>query len=256
MKPQFKGQLYPGNDLKLELPDGSTVEAYMEADEHQIIPWKEFDLYGVVSEWRDVESKTPGERILHRDRSSALFYDVPATMEKQKTVWGEAVPREGETQRQANARVIEEDFQNLRAFCEDRWGYYGVILKHTTSDGYEKDNIAALWGIEYGDDCDDAYPTTVANDLLAESGLAAQTCEHDADEDCMNCTECGKCSESLDCQEYCRECGGHECEIAHPGIDEATDEECAKCEECQHVAHYAGRCWADPDCFCEHGRAA
>lgn len=176
MKLQFEGQLSPGHDLKLNLPDGSTVEARMEYDENSFLPWEMGDCNGVVSDWRDVDSKRPGERILcGRGRGGnserVRFYDVPATMEKQKTVWGEATPRDGETQRQANARAIEEDFQYLRAFCEDRWSYCGVILKHTKSDGYEKDGIASLWGVEYGDRCDDNYPTTVANELLDESGL-------------------------------------------------------------------------------------
>ena len=115
MKLQFEGQLSPGHDLKLNLPDGSTVEARMEYDENSFLPWEMGDCNGVVSDWRDVDSKRPGERILcGRGRGGnserVRFYDVPATMEKQKTVWGEATPRDGETQRQANARALKRTF--------------------------------------------------------------------------------------------------------------------------------------------------
>jgi hypothetical protein len=223
---RFEGELSPGNPLELKLRDGSTLEARMEYDEDGMLPWENGDCHGVVSDWRRYERrngetyKAPGERVLCTDRGSARFYDVTATMEKQKTVWGEPTPRDGETQKQANARVIDADFEFLRAFCEDRWSYYGVVLKHTTADGYEKDHVASLWGIEYGDKCDDSYPTTVANDLLAEFDGDLSQCDHDSSEDCMNCTDCGRCSESLDCQDRCTDCGGHDCETKHPGIDE------------------------------------
>ena len=33
-------------------------------------------------------------------------------------------------------------------------------------------------------------------------------CQHSSNEDCMNCSVCGKCSESLDEDDVCSDCGG------------------------------------------------
>lgn len=279
---QFEGfTRYSGveDHIEKELPNGNVARATLVFDQDTGPSWENGDGYGIVSDWRPYSEhysggdyKAPGERVLCKDDrgGSARFYDVQASTKKAREEgWGCGVDaHEHKTEGEKTACAVEQDFQFHRAWCEDRWQYVGVVLSIIDADGEDVDDHAgSLWGIECGYDEGGykswEYLTEVANDLLSEYTHAhpealvdAPTCEHDADEDHMNCTECGKCSESLDCQEYCRECGGHECEIAHPGSDEATDEECDKCDECKHVAHYAGRCWADPDCFCEHGRAA
>lgn len=36
----------------------------------------------------------------------------------------------------------------------------------------------------------------------------SETCEHKSFEDCLICSICGNCSESLDSQDICADCGG------------------------------------------------
>ena len=37
-------------------------------------------------------------------------------------------------------------------------------------------------------------------------------CEHEPHEDCLVCVDCNCCKESLDCEDRCSDCGGHDCE--------------------------------------------
>lgn len=39
------------------------------------------------------------------------------------------------------------------------------------------------------------------------------TCEHKDHEDCLICCDCGRCSESLDDEDYCADCGTQKCKI-------------------------------------------
>ena len=50
-------------------------------DDGMRAPWEEHDGHGIVSEWTS-RDKRAGERVLSRDRSSYLYYDVAATMRK------------------------------------------------------------------------------------------------------------------------------------------------------------------------------
>src|SRR5439155_21591731 len=53
-------------------------------------PWKEFDNYGIVSEWT-CRDKDPGERVLAKDHSGYrfLYYDFEETMKlAAKDGWG------------------------------------------------------------------------------------------------------------------------------------------------------------------------
>jgi hypothetical protein len=134
------------------------------ADHHHGLPWEESDCHGEVSEWTRRDKK-PGERILNTDRHGfKRFYDVQASMQKARTVWGFTNGKEA-------AEAVEKDFEYLRAWCEDRWFYCGIIVTLLDEDGDKTDVQASLWGIE-----SDAkgYHASVIMDLIGD-------CEADRD---------------------------------------------------------------------------
>jgi hypothetical protein len=223
MKPQFNSL-----DSKVTLENGIEVSVRVEYDDTIRAPWKEYDGHGIVSEWRPYsehyrggDSKEPGERVLVTDRGSALFYDVQASTKKAlEEDWGCGIDsHDHKTKGERAACAVQEDFDNLRRFAEGQWHYVGIVLD-LERDGWTRASAASVWGIE---DNDRANMLAVANELLdevrAEHG-DAPTCEHAEGEDCMNCVDCGRCREDLDCQDRCGECGGHDCETTHPESDE------------------------------------
>ena len=55
-----------------------------------------------------------------------------------------------------------------KAWENDDWFYCGIVLS-AERDGWTKDHLASLWGIECNyPDSDNSYLLTVANELLAE----------------------------------------------------------------------------------------
>lgn len=68
---------------------GFTFRVILERDDDHPLPWEWGDGHGIVSDWRPIESKRPGERILSRDREYARFYDWQATMKiATRDQWG------------------------------------------------------------------------------------------------------------------------------------------------------------------------
>jgi len=55
-----------------------------------------------------------------------------------------------------------------KAYADGEWGYMGIVLS-AERDGWIKDHMQSLWGIEYNyPDGDNSYFTEVANELLTE----------------------------------------------------------------------------------------
>ena len=54
--------------------NGRTFHVSIERDDHHGAPWIENDGHGPVTEWLSRDKK-PGERVLHSDRWSKIFYD-------------------------------------------------------------------------------------------------------------------------------------------------------------------------------------
>jgi hypothetical protein len=131
-------------------------------------PWDD-DGHGPVSDWRPLESKRPGERVIVQDGRSARFYDVAAAQALALREGWNAPPYEvpGETARQRAARAVDRDFQLMRGWCRDDWQYTGVIVTWIDSDGAPRapDTSESLWGV---DNVDPAYPSEVASELIAE----------------------------------------------------------------------------------------
>lgn len=94
-------------------------------------PWKWFDGHGPVREMRHIDEKRPGERVLHADRSWGYLYDFQAAVETAlRDGWGTRDGRrDGETDRQYAARAAEADFDLLRRWCNDDWGYVWIEVR-------------------------------------------------------------------------------------------------------------------------------
>ncbi len=133
-------------------------------DQGHDAPWDSEDGHGPVSEWT-TRAKRAGELVLAEGRRDGAkrYYDFAAACaEARRDGWGsEPFNIEGETPRQKAARAAMADFNRLKGWCDDKWGYIGVALFLLDGDGAECDpaKIAnaepfgevphvALWGIE------------------------------------------------------------------------------------------------------------
>ena len=96
-------------------------------------PWNHDDGHGVVSEWT-VREKRPGERVLNVDnvdKGLKRYYDIEASTEiALKDNWGcspeymDSLRRtrgREPTRREIAAKAVEQDFDRLRAWCNDDW---------------------------------------------------------------------------------------------------------------------------------------
>lgn len=164
------------NDGDIIEKDGRRFRVNIEPDEYRGPPWENSDGYGVVSEWTSRE-KQPGERILSQDRSSKRYYDIAATMKIAANDWGlseedhtKLVAKLGRTptKGEVTAQAVENDFENLRQWCNDVWGYVGVIVTDITDEEDAEINYThALWGIE--SNSGDKYLREVAEALVDDA---------------------------------------------------------------------------------------
>lgn len=122
-----------------DLPGGFTAVVKVEPDEDMSAPWKEHDGHGPVSEWRRLDSKQAGERVLLQDQgASALFYDfAEACKIAKRDGWGvpNSHPAKGGKPGQIAAAAAELDFKRLQDWCNDRWSWIYVWVKVTAPDG-------------------------------------------------------------------------------------------------------------------------
>ena len=144
---------------------GHTFGLRTEFDESMGAPWKEHGSHGVVSEWT-TRGKAPGERVLNKDHGSYRYYDFQETMKiAKRDGWGPRERIEGETEGQALARAVEQDFEFLRSWCNDEWHWCGVIVELLDSDDEPTGETGALWGIE---DNESKYIEEVGHELADE----------------------------------------------------------------------------------------
>lgn len=148
-------------------------------------------------------SKAPGERPLCSDHGSARFYDfaeacriarrdgwsfLPGTLQTRQinaTTWeakttgfvalggdiNEAIRnlyaahRATMSARAYAAGAAEQDFQRIRAWCNDQWSYVGVVVELLDDYGDATGETESLWGIE--SDAND-YLEETAHELAGE----------------------------------------------------------------------------------------
>lgn len=132
-------------------------------------PWEEEDFHGPVSNWT-TRDKSPGELVLNTDRRSNRFYDfAEACRIALREGWGARGEEPGMTKRQIAALAAREDYERLKAWCDDEWGYVGVVVTLLDVDGRETDFCASLWGIE--SDGIDTQPMDLALNVISDAGL-------------------------------------------------------------------------------------
>lgn len=158
-------------------------------DEGMGEPWKEHDGHGVVSEWvrRD---KKPGELVLNESRGSFRYYDFAETLKiARRDGWGCGVHPGGETckcgvqhrtERECIACAVRQDFEHLRAWCNDEWHWQGYTTKIETPGGVVIEGDSC-WGFD-----DEEYMLSEAMDcaratvddliLTAEQTQIAECC--------------------------------------------------------------------------------
>lgn len=159
---------------------GHTFIVSIEDDNDHGAPWKESDSHGPVTEWISRDKK-PGERVLHADRNSKRFYDfAEATRIAKRDGWGlgdearEALTIKlgrAPTPSEVIAQAVENDFEHLRGWANDKWHYVGVCVRHESQD-HEDRYSYACWGIE--SDCDE-YIAIIAHENAAECLRAIQS---------------------------------------------------------------------------------
>ena len=123
--------------------------------------------HGVVSEWTS-RAKRPGERVMNENRRGSFrYYDVKATLNVALNDGWRAAGGElaGESKRACAARAVEADFERMRGWCHDEWGWVGVVVTLLDADGNKTHEADSLWGIE--SDAGD-YLDVVAGELADE----------------------------------------------------------------------------------------
>lgn len=150
--------------------DGLTFRVDVEPDHDMRAPWEERDGHGPVRKIRDDcyrgrPVKRPGERVLTFERSHGYAYDMQGAMRiALADRWGVANP-EGMTRRQIAAAAVENDYQRLRAWCNDEWHWCGVVVTLLDVDGRSTRTTQSLWGFESDSP---EYHDETAHDLASE----------------------------------------------------------------------------------------
>lgn len=129
-------------------------------------PWKEEDGHGPVSDWVR-RNKLPHEWVLAWDSGFYRYYDSKEALETAlKDGWGPKDP--AMTPRQNAAAAVREDFENLRAWCNNDWSYVivRVILLDVDEEDTEEDAVLGGVHSDYVDD----YLEELAEEILATVG--------------------------------------------------------------------------------------
>lgn len=183
---------------QIELMVNGTLRTFsvrFEDDTDMGTPWENSDGRGAVSDWTS-RDKLPGELVLNTDRGQKRYYDFAgACRTALRDGWDAKPYNDGtQTKRQQAAKAAMADFEFLRAFCDNRWSYVGVIVTLLDDDGDAGELSTSLWGVETHND----YHHEVAKELAGELGeelaekaaecandhlyVAAARCAHASDE--------------------------------------------------------------------------
>ena len=131
-----------------------TFSVRLEDDNDHGHPWEDCEGHGPVTDWEN-RNKRPGELILNTSHGSKRFYDfAEACRIALRDGWDHVAsrPEPPETPRQKAARAARADFEFLEAYCQDQWGYVGVVVTLLDDEGEETDHTDSLWGVEnFGD---------------------------------------------------------------------------------------------------------
>lgn len=163
--------------------DGLTFRVTLEHDSDSGAPWDREDGHGPVTEWT-TRSKNAGERVLARDRSHYRYYDFAEAMKLAKRDgWG--LSDEGKatlaaklgrepTPGDIRAEAVEQDYERMRAWCNDEWSYVGVCVQLLDTDGAPVEGYAdSVWGVESDGDYWKEVAQECARNIIAEHSISA-----------------------------------------------------------------------------------
>lgn len=144
--------------------DGFTFRVTKEHDHDAGTPWEREDGHGPVSDWTR-RDKMPGELILNTDHGYKRFYDfAEACRIALRDGWGARGAEAGMTKRQIAALAAREDYENLRAWCNDQWEYICIGVTLLDVEGNETDAVQYLGGV----DDNGSYADVCARDLVGD----------------------------------------------------------------------------------------
>jgi hypothetical protein len=139
--------------------NGNRFMCRIESDDAQGPPWDSEDGHGPVSDWT-TRAKRPGEITLVVDHPHKRYYDFQEAVKIAKRDGWDAEPySDTETSGQRAAKAAMADYNRMRQWCSDYWGYVGLIVCLVDDDDDPIDDTnASLWGIESdaGDYLDEA----------------------------------------------------------------------------------------------------
>jgi hypothetical protein len=165
---------YEGHTYMLELSYDNTMRA----------PWVEYDVHGPVSNWTDIKTKRPGQMILAPPEGQYVrLYDFEeATKIAKRDRWGlgdRALERlrlelgREPTRKQIVRQAVFNDFEYLRAWCNDEW-HWVILRVYDRTTGVEE----LMGGMESNDEdgikpyarelAEEIYPRVVAALLTGE----------------------------------------------------------------------------------------
>lgn len=165
---------YPINTETIEhLGVTVRIEYFHDADAG--MPWENSDGHGPVRKtthrhgvnWSTNGDKRPGERPMnYPDRNEYQFYyDWQAAMRIAKRDGWNAEPYDAPNKA---LRAVQADFDFLRSFLNEEWGYVGIVCTVLDAEGEETTDADSCWGFETFKD----YHLTAGKELaesLAES---------------------------------------------------------------------------------------
>lgn len=140
---------------------GYEFDVYMEPDHDFGPPYENSDCHGPVrtSSTSTYQSsycpmKRPGERLLYASRNYFVLYDFQEACRIARTVWGCKTRREA-------AEAAQQDFDFLKAYYDDEWGYHTIEVRMRMADADEdedEDDMPPLaeeniGGVEYWHFC-------------------------------------------------------------------------------------------------------
>lgn len=173
---KFSSPVRDGESIETE-PDENGVfyRATIENDDGMGLPWEEHDGHGIIRRVSTYEQgdKRSGERLLYWGdwNEDTVLYDWAATIEKAKQEgWG-CSKHEHKTKGEKVACAVQQDFNYLEGFLNDRWHWVSLIVQ-----AYKKcemgeehaipDKFSCLGGMDSLNEYD--YLTEEANNLLEE----------------------------------------------------------------------------------------
>lgn len=114
-------------------------------------PWNTGEGWGKVrnGDYGKVETKKPGERIIHTNGNTAWLYDFADAMKRAKAdKWGSKNATPDMSPGQVAELAVKEDMQMIRGYLTNEWSYIGIVVTLADVNGKPTDESESAWGLE------------------------------------------------------------------------------------------------------------